>query len=148
MKLQQKEFVTSVVFFFQISPIGNGYSIWKSPVFVLERKSRKSAVTIRRNYRRFYREKTPSVNSIKNWCEKFLKTDSVLHSKRSGVRQHQMILFSHFLWEIYERKNHWNNKLFRCSFINNRQICCSYTWFWVIIFYKVSRIFMDTLYFV
>jgi hypothetical protein len=26
-----------------------------------------------------YRKKTPSVNSMKNWCEKFLKTGSVQH---------------------------------------------------------------------
>jgi hypothetical protein len=40
-------------------------------------ESGKSAVTVQRNYRRVYRKTPPSVNSAKNWCEKFLKTGSV-----------------------------------------------------------------------
>jgi hypothetical protein len=40
-------------------------------------ESGKSAVTVRRNYHRVYRKIPPSANSIKNWCEKFLKTGSV-----------------------------------------------------------------------
>jgi len=47
-------------------------------------ESGKSAVTVQRNYRRDYRKTPPSVNSIKNWREQFLKTNSVLDSKRSG----------------------------------------------------------------
>jgi hypothetical protein len=47
-------------------------------------ESGKSAVTVQRNYRRVYRKIPPRVNFIKNWCEKFLKTGSVLDSKCSG----------------------------------------------------------------
>jgi hypothetical protein len=47
-------------------------------------ESGKSAVTFQRNYRLVYRKTPFSVNSIKNWCEKILKTGSVLDSKHSG----------------------------------------------------------------
>jgi hypothetical protein len=40
-------------------------------------ESRKSAVTVQSNYRLVYRKTPPSVNSIKNWCEKFFKIGSV-----------------------------------------------------------------------
>jgi hypothetical protein len=40
-------------------------------------ESEKSAVTFQRNYRRVYRKTSQSVNSIKNWSEKLLKTGSV-----------------------------------------------------------------------
>jgi hypothetical protein len=45
---------------------------------------RKSAVTVQRNYRLVYQKTPPSVNYIKNWCEKFLNTGSVLDSKLPG----------------------------------------------------------------
>jgi hypothetical protein len=46
-------------------------------------ESEKPAVTVQRNYRRVYRKTPSSINSIKNLCEKFLKTGSVWDGKRS-----------------------------------------------------------------
>jgi transposase len=46
--------------------------------------SGKSAVTVQRIYRRVYRKTPSSINSIRNWCEQFFKTGSVLDSKLPG----------------------------------------------------------------
>jgi hypothetical protein len=68
-------------------------------------ESGKSAVTVQRNYRQVYRKTPPTVNSIKNWREKFLKPDCV---------QYQLMLTADL--NVYYPEQCQSSRIFHTSF--------------------------------